>query len=289
MNWWFNNEVKIEDEESMLIEEFENKKKILDSSKLLDSKEYEGFYKLKVYKMSGKELVKLNPRLYKNQRIRSEEHVNSISKGLKEGRVLHHNFILVKNGDRKSIEVYDGQHRIEALKKKSETSQSTIDCYVNIYEVNTNDEQFLEELFNEINIMKGNTKEERNKQLNAVEVSRYLQESFGTYYGNRLKIVDQEKKELKREEKWKLSYHELKYVLEKLDPQHDQYHILKKLVEYNKMAKRECSNKNLEFDLERSEIFFKRISASKDLQEKCHKYEFYLGINFEERFKEAML
>jgi len=152
-----------DDSEKEREEVFEKKIEILKKQIVIYSQEYKN-YKLNVYKMSGKELVMLNPSLYKNQRLKEEEHINIISNGLLGKQLFHHNFILVLNTFKKNLEVYDGQHRIEALKKKSETVQSGVDCIVNIYQVYSDDDMYLQELYDEINIMKGNSNEERNIQ-----------------------------------------------------------------------------------------------------------------------------
>ncbi len=248
--------------------EYNRKLSVLSKVNLLDETEYDD-YSLQVYKMTGKDLIELNPSLYKNQRIRTDGHVKNIANGLYGRKLFHHNIILVNNKETQDIEIYDGQHRLESLKLKGKTIQSKIDCFVHVYNVSTDDTQFLQELYNEINVVKGNTEEEKEEQHYASHLAKELQIKFGTYYSTSLKIVDTEKDKMKYEDKWRLSYHELKQELEKRKIKKSPQECYTVLSTYNKECIRKASEPG----------FFERYKMNnKTMREKCIKYEFFLGI-----------
>lgn len=244
----------------------------------LSSIEYED-YSIDIFKMNGNQLIRLNPILYKDQRICSFEHVDNIAKHLTGRKIFHHNIILVHNLYSKTIEIYDGQHRIESLKKKGELTREKIDCFVHIYTLNTDDEDYLQKLYDEINVVKGNTVEEKYDQKYAGQLAKEMQKRFGTYYSTSLKIVDLPKDELKYEERWRLSYHELKKEFEKRQVKIKGEECYKKLEEFNKKCKKECLDENGKLDDNKINAFFKKYKINnKIVKEKCIKYEFFLGI-----------
>lgn len=266
-------------EESELIDTiYENQVNYLKSLDKLSSIEYED-YSIDIFKMNGNQLIKLNPMLYKDQRICSIDHVDNIAKHLTGRKVFHHNIILVHNLYSKTIEIYDGQHRIESLKKKGELTRGKIDCFVHIYTLNTDDEDYLQKLYDEINVVKGNTVEEKYDQKYAGQLAREMQKRFGTYYSTSLKIVDLPKDELKYDDRWRLSYHELKKEFEKRQVKLKGEDLYKKLEEFNKKCKRECLDENGKLDDSKINAFFKKYKINnKIVKEKCLKYEFFLGI-----------
>jgi len=263
-------------------EDYKEKIEYLSKLKCIDESKYDD-YKLQVYKMSGKDLILLNPSLYKEQRLRTDDHVKNISNALYGRKIFHHNIILVNNEKTETIEIFDGQHRIESLKTKGPTIQSKIDCFVHLYTLNTDDEQFLQELYNEINVIKGNTDEEKYDQKYATYLAKELQTKFGRYYSNNMKIVDLEKNNIKYEDRWKLSYHELKQQLEKKKIKKSVEECYQILIEYNKECKRKCVDSNQKYDEVKGDMFFGQHKMNnKSMREKCVKYEFFLGICLEE-------
>jgi len=91
------------------------------------------------------------------------------------------------------------------------------------------------------------------------KLAHLIQQKFGYYYGTHQKIVDEEKSELKNSDKWKLSYHELKTLLEKYKITDDTF--LYKLEVYNKKCKIDCEIDG-EYDEEMANNFFKKIPSN---------------------------
>jgi len=266
-------------------EEYKEKIEYLSKLKCIDETEYDD-YKLQVYKMSGKDLSILNPSLYKGQRLRTDDHVKNIANGLYGRKIFHHNIILVNNEKRETIEIYDGQHRIESLKLKGPTIQSKIDCFVHIYTMSMDDEQFLQELYDEINVIKGNTEEDKYDQKYASYLAKELQSKFGAYYSTSMKIVDMEKDKMKYDDRWRLSYYELKQQLEKRKVKKSFEECYQILDVFNKECKKKCVI-DKKYDITRGEIFFSQYKVNnKNVREKCVKYEFFLGVCLDEALKQ---
>jgi hypothetical protein len=279
------------DSDDEFVVEYQSKIDFLKTLNRLDEIVFED-YTIQIFKMNGKELVQLNPSLYKEQRIRSDDHVENIAKGLTGRKLFHHNIILVNNDYLKTIEIYDGQHRIESLKLKGPIIQSKIDCFVHIYNISTDDEQYLEQLYDEINVVKGNNEEEKYDKKYASNLAKELQKRFGRYYSTNLKIPDIEKSNLKYDDRWRLSYYELKQELEKRKIKITADECFKIMTEFNKECKNKCLDANGKINDKKVEEFFLSLPVkinNKTVKERSVRYEFFIGICLNDVLKKCEL
>lgn len=267
--------------------EFEEDDYVIKCSKLYSFKLLDIDADVELRKCTGKELTDLMPSLFKYQRALDGNHVFSISSSLPFRKRFYHNFIIVNNSLLRTIEIFDGQHRFQSLRNISDTSRKQITCYLSVYNIESDDEPYLTELFYDINQIKGTTLIEKKHQINCGEISKKIRDLFGTYHSTLYKIVDTPQHELKRSDEWKLSFHALKTELEKRNVTITVEELYKKLESFNEFCHSQCyvkDDKTKEKTTKKTAEFFSSYFNIKDtskigqqLQHMCVKYKFFLG------------
>jgi hypothetical protein len=221
--------------------------------------------KLNVYKLDASSFIDLDIDVYRDNRMKNLDHINKLKEGIEKTGCLFHNFIVVNNLYNKTIQIYDGQHRYDALRLLLRCRQKEITCFLYIYEINPKENQDVSfNLFKMVNSSIGINKEELNKHEKIKEVMEYIKNMFGKYYGKD-RIYDEN---IKGSPEWRLSYNKLKIEIEK---RWDKLCLLNSSDIYMKLK---IYNDNCI-----KEKVYNRISNNES-KIKCEKSKFCLNINF---------
>jgi len=224
---------------------------------------------IKIYKISVYDLIDLDLKPYRDNRVVDDSHVFTLTEGIKNTKCIYHNLILIHNTKSQVIQISDGQHRYKALKNLSITDQKEISCWIHIHEFCTDDNNYIFDFFKKINNNKGISIEELDKHEKILIIMKYLQEEFGSYRGNK-RIYEED---VKGNPIWRLNYKDLKDELEK---KWNKIKIMSKQEIYDKMKK--YNDAFLEKYLE--ERYTEKIMKNKNNKEMLYKYNFFLNINF---------
>ncbi len=208
--------------------------------------------------------------------------------------------VLVVNIIERSVTVYDGQHRVEAIKKLDDDFAQELDCDVTVYWVRTNDDKILFDLYNKINNYNSQSVEERNAQKNLQEL---LDANFISIFWNDsneknvwkgsgprgqnkpLSIISSEETQISKSPsnknyKWRNSLREIRHVLQIYEQE-----LLKLYETWDKVFifMRDFNDSMSKIDNDKKLSFFTELDYTVKEGEYANKYCFYLGVKSLER------
>ena len=238
---------------------------------------------IKIYKIRVFDLIDLDLKPYRDNRVVDESHIFTLTEGIKNTFCVYHNLILIHNIKNQVIQISDGQHRYKALKNLSVTDQKEISCWVHIHEFFTDDNNYIFDFFKKINNNKGISIEELDKHEKILIIMKYLQEEFGSYRGNK-RIYEED---VKGNPVWRLNYKDLKDEIEKRwnkMKMMTKQEIYNKLKEYNDKFLEKYLNERYTEKVMKNKNTIEAPSGSETLfpnrKDMLNKYNFYLNINF---------